>query len=240
VSHEGASDAAMKRLVPHHKSSIRLPCLALALSLPWIDPSHACSRSPERVEYAIHHEAYGDVGRHVITFSCEGDDLVVETAIEGEVEILMVPLFKREATYREVWREGRLIAFDSHVVDNGEVYEVSARADGDHTVINGRRGRIEAPASIVSNHPWNYDVLDRSLLFDTQRGRLQRVQVTPAGIETIAVAGREVEAKKYRITGDLERELWYDEAGNWLQSRLEHNGDEITLTRQSVPATTGL
>ena len=75
-----------------------------------------------------------------------GDDLVVETKIEGEVRLLMVPLFKRDGTYREVWRGDRLIAFDSRIVDNDEVYEVSARADGDHTMIDGRRGRIEAPA----------------------------------------------------------------------------------------------
>ena len=31
------------------------------------------------------------------------------------------------------------------------------------------------------------------------------------------MAGREVEAQKYRMSGDLERELWYDDAGNWLQ-----------------------
>jgi Family of unknown function (DUF6134) len=91
---------------------------------------------------------------------------------------------------------------------------------------------MEAPADIVSNHPWNYAVLERTLLFDTQRGRLQRVQVTPAGTETITVAGDAVAARKYLITGDLERELWYDHAGNWLQSRLEYDGAEITLTRQ--------
>jgi hypothetical protein len=120
------------------------------------------------------------------------------------------------------------------------VYEVSARANGDHTVINGRRGRIEAPPTIVSNHPWNHEVIERTLLFDTQRGRLQEVEVTAAGTETIAVAGREVAAHKYRITGDLERELWYDDAGNWLQSRLEHNGANITLTRQSPSVRAGL
>ena len=195
----------------------------------------ACSHPPERVEYAIHHETYGEVGRHVITFSCQGDDLVVETRIEGEVKVLMVPLFKRDGTYREVWRGDRLIEFDSRIVDNGEVYEVSARADDGHTVIEGRRGRIEAPPTIVSNHPWNHDVIDRPLLFDAQRGRLQQVQVTPAGTESVTVAGRGIEAQKYRVTGDLERELWYDDAGNWLQSRLEHNGAKITLTRQSVP-----
>ena len=194
--------------------------------------SHACTHPPERVEYAIHHETYGDVGRHVITFSCQNDDLVVDTKIEGEVRLLAIPLFKRAGTYHEVWRGDRLIAFDSRIVDNDEVYEVSARAAGDHTTIDGRRGRIEAPADIVSNHPWNYAVLERTLLFDTQRGRLQRVQVTPAGTETITASGHAIAAQKYVVTGDLERELWYDDAGNWLQSRLEHDGAKITLTRQ--------
>jgi hypothetical protein len=222
----------------HSRPRIRHLLVSAALVVP-SGPSLACSHPPERVEYVIHHETYGDVGRHVITFSCQGDDLVVETRVEGEVKLLAIPLFKREATYRELWREGRLIAFDSHFVDNGEIYEVSARADGEHTVIDGRRGRIEAPATIVSNHPWNYDVLERTLLFDTQRGRLQQVQVTPAGTETITVAGREVAARKYLVTGDLERELWYDDAGNWLQSRLEHDGAKITLTRQSPSARAG-
>jgi Family of unknown function (DUF6134) len=202
-------------------------------------PALACTAPPEPAEYVIHHETYGEVGRHVVTFSCQGDDLVVETAIAGEVRVLMVPLFEREGAYREVWRAGRLIAFDSHVVDNGEVYEVSARAQGDQTVIDGRRGRILAPATIVSNHPWNHEVIERTLLFDTQRGRLQQVRVAPAGVEAITVAGREIAARKYRMSGDLERELWYDEAGNWLQSRLEHNGARITLTRRRIPIRAG-
>jgi Domain of unknown function (DUF6134) len=206
--------------------------MALVLSIAGSGVSHACTHPPERVEYAIHHETYGDVGRHVITFSCQNDDLVVDTKIEGEVRLLAIPLFKRAGTYHEVWRGDRLIAFDSRIVDNGEAYEVHARAAGEHTIIDGRRGRIEAPADVVSNHPWNYAVLERALLFDTQRGRLQRVQVTPAGTETITLAGRAVAARKYLITGDLERELWYDHAGNWLQSRLEYDGAEITLTRQ--------
>ena len=152
--------------------------LALVLSIAGYGVSHACTHPPEQVEYAIHHETYGDVGRHVIIFSCQNDDLVVDTKIEGEVRLLAIPLFKRAGTYHEVWRGDRLIAFDSRIVDNGEVYEVSARAAGDRTTIDGRSGRIEAPADIVSNHPWNYAVLERTLLFDTQRGRLQRVQVT--------------------------------------------------------------
>jgi hypothetical protein len=61
---------------------------------------------------------------------------VVETTIEGEVKILMVPLFGATPPIGRCGGD-RLIAFDSHIVDDGEVYEVRARADGDPTVING-------------------------------------------------------------------------------------------------------
>jgi hypothetical protein len=100
--------------------------LTAALLLPGT-AALACPDPPQRAEYAIHHETYGEVGQHVITFACDGDDLVVETTNEGEVKVLMMPLFTRDGRYREVWRGDRLIAFDSRIVDNGEVYEVHAR-----------------------------------------------------------------------------------------------------------------
>jgi hypothetical protein len=211
---------------------MRVLLLAVALALLVAGPAAACPDAPDDAEYAIHHEAYGEVGRHVITFACAGDELVVETRVTGEVKVLFVPIFQREARYREVWRGDRLVAFDSWFKDNGEIYEVKARADGEQTIIEGRRGRIKAPSTIVSNHPWNHAVLDRPLLFDTQRGKLQRVRVTPAGEDTISVNGGRVRALKYLVTGDLERELWYGRDGEWLQSRLEYQGAEITLTRQ--------
>ena len=205
-----------------------------ALALPFLmaGQATACPDAPDDADYAIHHETHGEVGRHSITFACAGDELVVETRVTGEVKVLFVPIFQREARYREVWRGDRLIAFDSWFKDNGEIYEVKARAAGEQTIIEGRRGRVEAPSTVVSNHPWNHAVIDRLLLFDTQRGKLQRVRVTPAGEDKISVGGAQVSALKYLVTGDLERELWYGRAGEWLQSRLEYRGAKITLTRQ--------
>jgi hypothetical protein len=211
---------------------MRVLLLTLALALLLAGPAAACPDAPANAEYAIHHDAYGEVGRHVITFACAGDELIVETRIEGKVTVLMVPIFQRAARYREVWRGDRLIAFDSWIKDNGEIYEVRARADGEQTIIEGRRGRTLAPATVISNHPWNHAVLDRPLLFDTQRGKLQQVRVTPAGADTIRVGDVRVSALKYVVTGDLERELWYGQGGEWLQSRLEHQGAKITLTRR--------
>jgi hypothetical protein len=207
-----------------------LPAVALACLL--AGQAAACPDAPDDAEYRIHHAAYGEVGRHVITFACAGDELIVETRVEGEVRLLMAPIFQRAARHREVWRGDRLIAFDSWFNDNGEIYEVKARAEGEQTIIEGRRGRIVAPSTVVPNHPWNQAVLDRPLLFDTQRGKLQKVRVTAAGEDTIRVGGVRVSARKYVVTGDLERELWYGPDGAWLQSRLRYRGAAITLTRQ--------
>jgi hypothetical protein len=206
-------------------------CL-LAVSAAMGAPSHACDQPPGQDVYKVDHERFGEIGRHVITFSCQGDDLLVETEISGEVTLLSLPIYKLAGNYREVWRGDRLISFDSKVDDNGEKFEVSARAEGDHMLIDRRRGVIEAPASIVSDHPWNFAVLDRTLLFDARRGKLRHVQVEPAGKEALTIGGREVAANKYQMSGDLERVLWYGEDGSWLQSQLEYGGSKVLLTRQ--------
>jgi hypothetical protein len=193
-------------------------------------PARACDHPPGQDVYKLDHEVFGEIGRHVVTFSCQGDDLVVETEIEGKATLLKVPVYTLEASYREVWRGDRLISFDSSMNDNGEKFEVNARAKGDHTVIDRRRGTIEVPATIVSDHPWNHRVIDRTLVFDSRRGKLRHVQVEAAGKETLEIGGRKVVAQKYILSGDLERVVWYGDDGTWLQAELQYGGGDILVT----------
>jgi len=68
-------------------------------------------------------------------------------------------------------------------VDDSEVYQVRARAQGDHTVINGRRGRIDTPPS-------------RPLAADPPRARRPedhadpKVGIRPAGLCGLIPRGR--------------------------------------------------
>jgi hypothetical protein len=196
----------------------------------------ACEHPPGRDVYTVNHELFGEIGRHVITYSCQGEDLLVETRISGKVTMLSLPVYTLDGSYREVWRGDRLLSFDSKVNDNGEEFEVSAHVEGDQMLIDRRRGVLEAPATIVSDHPWNFAVLDRTLLFDASRGKLRHVQVEPAGKETLPIDGREIPAQKYQVTGDLERVLWYGEDGTWLQSQLEYGGSKVLVTWQGENA----
>jgi Family of unknown function (DUF6134) len=193
-------------------------------------PARACDHPSGQNVYKLDHEVFGEIGRHVVTFSCQGDDLVVETVIEGKATLFDMPVYTLDASYREIWRGDRLISFDSKINDNGEKFEVRARAEGDRTVIERRRGSIEAPATIVSDHPWNHDVIDRTMVFDSRRGKLRHVQVESAGKETLELGGRKVAAQRYIISGDLERVVWYGEDGTWLQAELPYGGGDVLVT----------
>lgn len=164
-------------------------------------------------------------------FRCEGSDLIVETEARLEVEVVGLTAYTRTATYREVWRDDHLVAFEGETVEDGETKKVSAMRDGDHMAVEGPAGRFEAPLSIVPDNPWNADVVERSVLFDVSSGELLRVDVRFDGTARIEVGGRAIEAERYVRTGDRDHRLWYAEDGAWLRWRLERTTGDVTFQR---------
>lgn len=194
--------------------------------------SIACSPPADQAVYGIHHETYGDIGHHTLTFSCEGDDLVVETDVSVNVKIVFVTVYKRRARYREVWRQDQLIAYDAWTDEAGDEYITKARIDGNKMIIDGVENGVNVPPDTVSSHPWNAEVVDRRLLFGMKDGRLLEVDVEAAGEESIQIGEKAIKARKYVVSGDIERELWYDRAGNWLRWRLKSRGDIVDIVKQ--------
>ena len=180
--------------------------------------------------YGIHHEKHDDIGTHEVTFSRSGDDLMVEVKNRIKVKVLFITVYRFEANRREVWRGGKLVSYRSRSDDDGTEIVVRAEADGDKLVIEGQNGREEAPLGTFPTHPWNAKIVEQSKIMDTKTGELKTVSVTAAGEETIEAGGRKVKARKYRMTGDMERELWFGPDGTWLQMRFDKDGDTITFT----------
>jgi hypothetical protein len=210
-----------------------LPFVAFLLGLLVASaPSLACVPPAEQAVYRVDHETFGNIGRQVLTFSCSGDRLVVDTTVDVAVRMLLFTPYRQEAHYREVWEGDRLVSFESHTDDNGRILEVSARAVGERIVIDGPNGHSEAPLMAVPDHPWNHDVVGRTLLFDPVDGTVRRVEVADAGKAPLEVDGRQIMARKYLVSGDLKLELWYDENGAWLKWRMHHGQGAVTITRQ--------
>jgi Family of unknown function (DUF6134) len=186
---------------------------------------------PASYRYRIHHQIFGDLGEHRMTVAQDGDAIVVEHDAELAVEFLGLTAFHRRTYFREVWQDQRLVAFDGLVEDNGERFPVTARAEGDHLIIEGRAGRIEAPHSTAPSEPSLEFAIQRDWFFDSKTGELLNATVAAAGREPIKIGHNVVDAARYEVAGELDQHVWFDGSGAWVQWRLWRQG-AITLTRE--------
>jgi Family of unknown function (DUF6134) len=188
--------------------------------------------APASYRYRIHHQIFGDIGEHRMTLARAGDAIVVEHTAELAVDILGLTAFHRRTRFREVWQSDRLIEFEGLVVDNGEPFPVSARAEGDRLVVEGSAGRTLAPAATAPSEPSIERAIRRDWFFDSKTGALLNATVTPASREPLKIGDEVVEATKYEIAGELDQHVWFDAAGAWVQWRLWRQGAAITLVRE--------
>lgn len=183
------------------------------------------------VEYRIDHSKYDEIGSHVISYSRNGADLIVDVATKIKVKILFITLHSVVSERRETWRDGRFVAYKSHTDENDKLFDVTARAEGGKLIIEGPGGRAEADGPVFPTNPWNPGIVNGKVQMDTKTGELLNVSVAPAGSEAIDVAGKAVQTSKYQVTGDLRRELWFDADGNLMQFRFPKDGETLTFTR---------
>lgn len=192
----------------------------------------AQSVAPGVYDYFIHHAVHGRIGEHRMAVSRAGDRLIVEHDSRIAVKFLFAIAYRREARYREVWRDDRLIAFEGVVDNNGEVMAVEARAEDDRLLIDGGGGVIEAPAETVPTQPSYEGAIERRWFMKVGTGELLEGTVERAEPATVMVAGEDVEATRYVVSGDLEQEVWFDQTGLWVKWRLARNGGTISLMRE--------
>ena len=204
-----------------------------ALFLSGVTSATAAAYEPPAgtVEYAIHHSKYKQIGTHRLTFSRSGEDLIVDVAVRIKIKLLFITVHSLTADRREVWREGRLVGYTSHTDENNELIDVSAQSDGAKLVIKGPVGKAETNAAVFPTNPWNPGIVKTNLLMDTKTGKLLKVSVATAGEEAMDVAGKSVPASKFTISGDMERELWFDSSGNCIQFRFVSDGATVTFSR---------
>ncbi|MEX0838014.1 MAG: DUF6134 family protein [Parvibaculum sp.] len=171
------------------------------------------------------------IGTHRISFTQEGDALIVDIEINLAVTFGPLTLFHYEHRNREVWRGGKLVSLDTETDDDGHKYTVSARAsDGGLAVTSSAHGSLTAPADIIPTSYWNPATVTQMQLLDTQAGRIVDVTVTPVATREVAVDGAAVTAREYEMAGDLKLRLLYSLQNEWLNVAFVARGEEVDYT----------
>ena len=178
------------------------------------------------------------IGHHRVTFTPRGDELIVDIDIRLDVSVAFINFYDYHHRNREVWRSGALAGFESTTDDNGRPNQVEVRRDGADVMIKGTAFSGPAPGDILPSSYWNPATIRAQSLINTQNGKVAKVTVTDLGDERITAAGRQIEARHYRLSGDVNVDLWYDNNGIWVKTAFKAPGDDTLISYELMGVTT--
>ena len=177
------------------------------------------------------------IGHHSLTFQKNGADLTVSTAIDLAVKFLGVTAYRYTHRAQETWRGDAFQSLTAQTDDDGKQYairvqrgaaaltvvhnspsDVPARATADPGLQRDGAARTTLPEQLLPSTHWNVRQIRQSALLNTQTGAQARIQVSLLGRETISTEKASLAATRYRYTGDLLMDQWFDDAGRWVKT----------------------
>jgi hypothetical protein len=155
------------------------------------------------------------IGEHTLTFEPQPDDNM-NVAIDIDLNIKFGPftVFTYSHKNRTQWRAGRLVSLQSETNDNGTPHQVRVISDsGGLRVIADDETAFSVTPSILPSTYWMASTVRQNQLINSQTGELLEVMVRRVGRELVNGPVGTIPATHYRMEGDLEIDLWYDDGG---------------------------
>ncbi len=160
-----------------------------------------------------------EIGSHEIHISEAAGKTTVKIETDVAVKLAFVTLYNFDHEGHEVWENGQLVSYASKTDDDGKEKSLNAKRDGGDLAVNGSAGNRRAALTVVPASLWNMATVSQTHLLNTLDGSDMAIMVKDLGEEAVKVMGKDVMARHYAISGDLQRELWYDAGGRLVKVR---------------------
>lgn len=176
------------------------------------------------------------IGTHSVSFSTEGDKLIVDTETKLKVKFLFITAYRFKYTAREIWQNGQISQISANTNANGKKFTYEMKFNGNNVSVDDGATdtvfELEA-AAFPSNH-WNPNVLRAPIIMNTLSGSPNTIEITPLDWETRPTAEVSRRAQGFEYSGELNDVVsWYDERGRWVG--LEFKGEDgSTITYECV------
>ncbi|HVJ44559.1 MAG TPA: DUF6134 family protein [Dongiaceae bacterium] len=153
------------------------------------------------------------IGEQRLTFERQGDNLVVSTDAKIDVKLLGLSLYGFDQHTEETWSKNQLIGVSSTADDDGTPKKVDMELQGGQLAGDFNGKNRTAPLGVFPNSFWNEDSVKQNQILDTSRGKVRQVTVADKGTETLNLPFGAVKARHFSLSGEMRRELWYDDKG---------------------------
>jgi len=190
--------------------------------------------SAETLSYSILKEGE-PIGKETYTLQRDGDHIVLQLSVESKVHILFL-----DFTYRhhraENWTGDHLDKLVADTDDDGSKHHVEAKGTETGGITLTSDGKtLSVPADAFPLSMWRKAMIGHSTLFAVESDDTPyHVVIKDAGPETLIIGGQKIDCEHYAMTGDVDRELWYDAAGLLAKVSFRRRGFGISIVRDAI------
>jgi hypothetical protein len=236
VTESTPPQASTSRLCLFHLRRVGPILLALALALSF-GQARAGNTPAGIFIYAISRDGTL-VGQQRMEFVGDGGKLRVISHMQVDVTLLGMTIYSFDQQAEEV-RAGNnnVLSLTSEANDDGKSRQISLTLQGDRLKGNYNEDtQRDVDPSFPTSLFWQKPAVGVTHVIDSVNGKLRDVTVTEIGREALALPIGNVMAQHYRVTGEMERELWYDDKGTLVAGqRKGPDGSTVRLELQQRP-----
>ena len=150
------------------------------------------------------------IGTHTYHFDRSDDRTEVRIKTDINFRLFFIPVYRFEHQSTEIWQDGKLASLESSTNENGTPVKLQVHRDEDSLMVYGEDGNLHVDREIIPASLWNRLVLNRSQTLTTISGNVKKFEVDYVGEKELEVRGKKITTQHFRLTGEFERELWYD------------------------------
>lgn len=164
------------------------------------------------------------IGAQTTTVSADGAKIDVTVKVRIAVKMLGIVAYRYTLDSRETWEDGRLMTLDGETDDDGTREIARVRREGDRLIASGAH-KGDIPGDAATTTYWTPNFLERATWISTQTGAPLAVKVTRDGSEAVPGPSGKLDCARWRVAGDLDLTLYYDDRGEWMGNAFDAGGE---------------
>ncbi|GAB2178140.1 DUF6134 family protein [Dongia sp. agr-C8] len=173
------------------------------------------------------------IGTQTVTLKQDGDQLIVTTESAIEVRLLGITVYRMHQVLTDIYQGNRLVAVAAETKDPDGLRVGKLTREGDRwTGKIGKQSRDFECDCQSSSTMWQMAGLKGTAIIEASPLQLRTISIEDKGIETLDLPEGRVEARRFAVKGEIEREVWYDSAGNLVSAR--QRGSDGSLIQQNL------
>ena len=186
-----------------------------------------------RIEFDIYRNSK-HIGTHIFSFKKSGDEISVRSEIKFEIKKLGVVLYKYYAEGVEVYKDGKLIKFNSTTDQNKKNKYVNIIFENNEYTVDGSSYKGKADSDFLIGTWWNHSIVGARAQISAVSGRIIKQKVKFLGKEIIKFGEKNYSALHYNFSSTdkkldkkkkLNTDVWYDEKTLiWIKASFKKKG----------------